>query len=506
MNVIHSHEAKLPAPEPIKPSDCSLSQLIDFLELDIRTLTPGAIDILIASRNSGKYLKGMNIPRGRTPDELAEEMLIQRESAERIRTNRPVIQSVPIPSDDFSIRLIRGIEELPRVVPSDLAIAKFAPNLFYQQLADHSLRCIEFQSERETLTEDTSRSGDLVVGHADEHINHAVVLLDTSATMGYKDKRGAIARGLSLQFLCRAYEQNAHLGLAPFSSSLGEVTKGFGLESLQESVKKLLNLPNAGNTNLQGSLVEILNLIRSGGAFNSASILLVTDGVSALRMEEPPFGPKEKLYSYVLSDVSPIWPSSMRSELEDHRSTLRIWSINGGYTEISNLQIKEDLIPSVADIECFASLLKTLPGELTNAISTGEIEKVKNATTNVRYLIESYQHGSGEGGKNFTDMEAELRDLEEKLVQIGATEQIKLNQEQMGAEEFQRRQDLVEAERLLQSTLSGNSTNERSMESGMAGGSLFGNSPSAILELFRMFIRKCSEMKQGIYEWLKFKD
>jgi hypothetical protein len=332
--------------EPAARRRAPKSGLVEYLAefgLRLADLTPGQLRMFLAARNLGEELVGLEIEVGSQASPQPPGALLE------VRTERTLEQTAfgegwidsRLPADEMDVQQLQSVEDLPRIFPTQWLLEELNPDLFYARLAQGELLVPVWQRPGRSPRDGQGEvdDTDLVDQQAkvEESKLHAYVLLDTSRTMNHHDRRGTVARGLALAFLLKGHHQRARLHLRPFAEQVGELSSGTGPNELTAIARRIIELPNAGQTRIQTALQQAVRDIRAGGPFLGAAVMLVTDGIS--RLGQNPLA-EERLHTFLVGDL-------LDDEQESTVATLRAWSRS--FHRIWPNRFGQWIIPSVED-------------------------------------------------------------------------------------------------------------------------------------------------------------
>lgn len=332
-----------PAARLRRTPQCDLVAYLAEFGLRLADLTPGQLLMFLAARNLGDELEGLEIEVGSQPSPQPPGALLE------VRTERTLEQTAfgegwidsRLPADEMDVQRLRSVEDLPRIFPTQWLLEELNPDLFYARLAQGELLVPVWQrpsrSPREGQGEVDDTDLDDQQARVEERKLHAYVLMDTSRTMNHHDRRGTVARGLALAFLLKGHHQRARLHLRPFAEQVGELSSGTGTDELTAIARRIIELPNAGQTRIQTALQQAVRDIRAGGPFLGASVMLVTDGIS--RLGQNPLA-EERLHTFLVGDL-------LDDEQESTVATLRTWSRS--FHRVWSNRFGQWLIPSLDD-------------------------------------------------------------------------------------------------------------------------------------------------------------
>jgi len=382
-------------------------------DLGLADLRPDQVAMFVAARNAQPYVDPLDVPVGPPFPEASDADLTQREADRVLELTSHADDPLEshLPSDEMDVSLARSVEDLPRVFPAQWLQEEVQPELFYLKLAGRELLTPEWRSPTQGARDchDQIHQRQLVPEQASDQTPklHAYVLLDTSRTMRDHDRRGIVARGLALAFFRKGYQNRVTLNLRPFTADAGELSSGIGKEGFHAVVRRVIELPNSGQTRIQAALEQAVADIRAAGPCLGASLMLITDGIS--RLGKNPLG-EEKLNSFIVGDL-----------LEDKSTagtiaTLKEWSRT--FHRVWKNRFAEILAPTWPDCQAANLLLQSALKDARDPVSTSEAERLKRLLENVRFLVQEYKRPMGKKAPlppEVWAMEAELSEAEQRL-------------------------------------------------------------------------------------------
>lgn len=180
------------------------------------------------------------------------------------------------PADDVRVRQMRGIGELPRVLPQTHGLDD---EVYYGMVARSQLPVTE-HIKRVGIVED-------IIGEA---TNVLLVMVDVSGSMEFDDDtdnpRIRWAIKLCEKLVDRCLKEKAVYILSAFGTQIYRKIKANGPEELnllRDQVRYFLHV--GGGTAIHNSVLEGIDLLKEEG-FTEARILLVTDGDDEIDMHE----------------------------------------------------------------------------------------------------------------------------------------------------------------------------------------------------------------------------
>jgi hypothetical protein len=302
----------------------------------------------------------------------------------------------------MDVSLTGSIEDLSRIFPVQWLLEEVQPDVFYVKAAQGELLMPQWQRPTEAPRESAGEAPqrELMEPQAAPQSSkqHAYVLLDTSSTMRDRDRRGTVARGLALAFLRKGYRQRAQLNLRPFAVEVGAHSSGASKEEFCAIARRIIDLPNSGQTRIQTALEQAVLDIRSAGPCLRASIMLITDGIS--RLTQNPFA-DEELHTFILGDL-----------YEDKAeagtiATLKRWSRT--FHRVWENRFAEILAPTWPDCEAAGRFLETALEAAKAGPSGPEAGRLARVAANVRSLLREFRRAQGKR----SPPPPEMRPLEE---------------------------------------------------------------------------------------------
>lgn len=405
-----------------------LHYLAEF-DLTLFDVGPRQLAMFLAARNAGRYVDERELALGRYRREEGEADLKEQETDRVLELTAYSLDDLPshLPADEMDVSAIQSVEELPRIFPVQWLLEETNPDLFYAKLAQRGLLVPEWQrpTQRplESLHESPEREMVPEPVRAETAKLHAYVLLDTSSTMEDRDRRGLVARGLALAFLLKGHEQDARLMLRPFTAEVGELSSGVTREDFRAIVRRVIELPNAGQTRIQMAVEQAVEDIREAGPSRGAHIMLITDGLSHLARN--PLG-DEKLHTFILGDLLET------AETNQTISILKEWSQT--LQRIWQNRFAELLTPTERDCRAavqFLQDLETALGDGQRADSAQpDADRLRRALENVRYLVQELQRSQGKAASLSPEVRAldeQLRAVEQGLAVVGCVKRTTQN-------------------------------------------------------------------------------
>jgi len=370
--------------------------------LTLAELQPRQLAMFVAARNLTEQVEGLDLPVASSEAQGSEDTLAEQEEPPGLTAYQRDLTDARLPADEMEVTSIHAVEDLARILPTQWVLEQIWPEAFYAKLAGHELLMPQWrlptrgtQGPREDLPD-----RELVERQAtpDTVRQHAYVLLDTSRSMNDHDRRGIVARGLALAFLRRGYENGSQLYFRPFAGAVGELSSGRREEEFHALVRRIIDLPHAGQTKIQAALQQAVDDIRQGGKFLRADILLITDGMS--RLADRPLG-EERLHTFLVGDLPELRDSAGPVAI------LRSWSRT--FRRILQQGFAEILKPSMQDAVAASTLLETLLADpFPGAMPSGSLERVM---ANVQALLTDLKRSLGKK----SPLPPELQRIERQL-------------------------------------------------------------------------------------------
>ena len=406
----------------MEPRDL-IGYLAEF-DLTLADLTAEQVSMFVAARNVAGYVKGLDAPVGSRRRE-GEEAALEVHQADKtvdLSTYDTEALQIHLPSDGMEVSPIRGVEDLSRIFPVQWLLEELQPDLFYAKLAQRELLMPEWQrpapgADFEEEAPDRQRVDDEAA--AESAKQHAYVLLDVSSTMQDRDRRGIVARGLALEFLRHGQKQGAWLNLRPFAVEVGTLSSGEGADAFRTITRRIIELPNLGQTRIQAALDQAVLDIRGAGPCRGASIILVTDGIS--RLLRNPLA-DEKLHTFILGDLFEDTDESGTI------TTLKQWSET--FHHIWQNRCAEIVAPTLHDCQTAARLLEETLRQYRENPSPAAAARLDRLLKNVKYLVSEYRRRLGKRAS----VPAEVRLLDGSLIAAERTFQQAIDQSPAAAE------------------------------------------------------------------------
>ncbi|NUQ62917.1 MAG: VWA domain-containing protein [Pirellulales bacterium] len=394
----------------IRVESPDLVQYLAQFGLDLSDVRPQQTFMFLAARNAAHYLDDLEVPIGVESRRTSDASLLEREDESILDVIASDDRSLEshLPADEMDVRLIRSTEDLPRIFPLEWLWEVYFPGLFYAKLAQRELLMPEWQRAEPgagELAQEIFRREVVEDSSIDESPRlHAYVLLDTSTTMQDHDRRGIIARGLALEFLRRSHRQGARLLLRPFTDETGELSVGYGWDDFLAITRRLIELPNAGQTRIQAALEQVVQDLRGAGPCLGANILLITDGIS--RLSQNPLT-REELHTFILGDLYD------EQRAAGAIATLKEWSRT--FRRVWQTRFPEILTPTQDD--CRQSVLFLQSALDGRSDVPGGNARLRRVLENSKALLREFKRSLARG----TPLPPDIRALEGQLDELEHT-------------------------------------------------------------------------------------
>ena len=392
---------------------CSLVSYLAEFGWTLADVIPAELAMIVAARNATALIDSLEIPVASRPPSQSGPSLAEHDT-QRIEEMTAYCDrwlNSRLPDDEMDVGQAGGIEDLPRIFPTQWLMEDLQPAMFYSRFAAAELMMPIWQrpTRNPRDSSDSVRRRDLsqTAGPTDTAKQHAYVLLDTSRTMNDHDRRGTVARGLALAFLLHGYRQRSRLNLRPFTADVGDLSHGTTKDDLQAIARRVLRLPNSGQTRIQTALEKAVADVREAGPCLRADILLISDGIS--RLSKKPLG-EERLHTFILGDL-------LESEAQAGTiATLKDWSTT--FQRIWSHRFADILVPTAADLETAADAMDRFVESCRNDSTGGRASDLNRVLENVRSLLREFRRGLER-----TPLPPALTDLEERLCAAVTTPQ-----------------------------------------------------------------------------------
>lgn len=390
--------------------------LVRFLaefDLALADLLPPQLAMFIAARNAAALVEDLEVPTGASPQPAGDATLVQHSSRPPLEAALHLGASLErdLPTDTMDVGYARSIEDVPRIFPLQWLWEDVQPAWFYTKLAQHELLLPRWrQVERLSEPAPGGTRGQEPAGQraaAEFSRQHAYVLLDTSSTMQDHDRRGTVARGLALAFVRKGYRDGAYLNLRPFAAEVGELLSGHSRPDFSAIVRRVISVPNAGQTRIQAALEQAVHDLQNLGACRGAQIMLITDGISRLG-RNPLNG--ETLHTFILGDLFE------EEGQEGTLPTLRRWSRT--FRRIWTSRFPELLAPTWEDCQAALAVLDKLREACGS--DKGQRPALARVARNLRFLIDQFRRSASASAlpPDVESMEARLQSAEHLLAEV----------------------------------------------------------------------------------------
>lgn len=381
-----------------------LVRYLGLFDLDLGQVTSEQVSMFVAARAAAEYVEDMSIPIATRPK--ADEETTVREIETELPMALTGYVSDPVggemPSNDMDVTTIQSAEQLGRIFPNQWLLEDVCPEAFYAKVAQRELLMPEWQRPTQTPEDsyDDSYAHERIEDQAlpDTPKQHAYLLLDTSRTMCDHDRRGPVARGLALAFLLKGHQQRSQLNFRPFTDQAADLSSGSSREDFGKIVRRVIDIPNAGQTRIQKALEQAVYDVRNAGPCLRADVMLISDGIS--RLTENPFR-DEHLHTFLVADLM------AEDESTGIIRTLRDWSRT--FRRVWKSRFKEILTPTIADLQAANTQLRALANHAE--MSDEEAAKLHQMLENVKYLASEIKKAVGKKAPVPEEVQAVERDL-----------------------------------------------------------------------------------------------
>lgn len=296
----------------------------DFLDLfqDLKGLIPSSFFLLF---KIGRILKTAD---ARLAGQLKGFFDICQASERRAPIEAPdrrtLDEKVPVITEhdpEWGRRRIRGLEELTAVLPKDLAEEEFTDLLRKAEERELKIRVLLRTGEHEGGSE----TAPITAGGSRQLVNAAeqklYILLDRSYSMRHRH-RLLYAKVLAIEYLRNKKRTNARLFFRPFDFDVYELDKLAEPQDYDRLIRKLLFVePGGKGTDITHALQVAARDIQFDGMFENAEILLITDGMDRIEVDEI----KELLGDRILLHMVKIGRDAaepQQSEIEDMKKEM----------------------------------------------------------------------------------------------------------------------------------------------------------------------------------------
>ena len=283
-----------------------LVRYLGLFDLDLGQVTSEQVSMFVAARSVAEYVEDMAIPIATRPKPDEESTVREIETELPMALTGYVSDPVggEMPSNDMDVTTIQSAEQLARIFPTQWLLEDVCPDAFYAKVAQRELLMPEWQRPTQNPEDsyDDSYDHERIEDQAlpDTPKQHAYLLLDTSRTMCDHDRRGPVARGLALAFLLKGHQQRSQLNFRPFTDQAADLSSGTSREDFGKIVRRVIDIPNAGQTRIQKALEQAVDDVRNAGPCLRADVMLISDGIS--RLTENPFR-DEHLHTFLVADL-----------------------------------------------------------------------------------------------------------------------------------------------------------------------------------------------------------
>jgi hypothetical protein len=392
-----------------------LSYLSGF-GLTLADLEPHQVAMFVAARNLAEQVEELDLPVASKANG-GNDTLAEDGPPVGLTAYERDLDDASLPADEMDVTPIRAVEDMARILPTQWLLEEVWPEAFYAKLAERELLMPEWRQPARDPHGDSGNdlAHELIEACAEDDTarQHAYVLLDTSRSMKDHDRRGLIARGLALAFLRRGHDSRSRLHLRPFTSQVGDLSSGRGDEAFQAIVRRIIDLPHAGQTRIQAALEQAVSDIRSDGPCLRADILLITDGMS--RLGAKPLD-AERLHTFLVGDLCDVGDSN------EAVKTLKAWSRT--FRRVWNSRFAEILAPTPADCLAASELLHTLSDD---PLGLGhEPATLDRVLANARSLLADLKRALGKRAAappELDGVERQLHETEQRLAPARTTSQ-----------------------------------------------------------------------------------
>ena len=388
-----------------------LVRYLGLFDLDLGRVTPEQVSMFIAARAATEYVEDLTIPIATRPKPDEETTVREIETELPIALTGYVSDPVgaELPSNDMDVTMIQSAEQLARIFPAQWLLEDVCPDAFYAKVAQRELLMPEWQRPTQNPEDsyDDSPDHERIEDQAlpDTPKQHAYLLLDTSRTMCDHDRRGPVARGLALAFLLKGHQQRSQLNFRPFTDQAADLSSGTTREDFRSIVRRVIEIPNAGQTRIQKALEQAVHDVRNAGPCLRADVMLISDGIS--RLTENPFR-SEHLHTFLVADLM------AEDESTGIIRTLRDWSKT--FRRVWKSRFKDILKPTIADLRAANAHLLAM-ADWTDA-SDEEAARLHQMLENVKYLASELKKAAGKKAPvppEIQTIEHELAAMEKQL-------------------------------------------------------------------------------------------
>lgn len=383
-----------PWPTPGSFANHRVPDIVAYLgefDLDLADVVPEQLAMFLAARHAADFVEPLEAHVASKSEPFRRSSLVERETEELLErtAHDSVYRDGRLPADEMDVGAIGGPQDLSRLFPTQWLMEEVQPALFYRKLAQRELIMPVWQSPTSGWRDsyDDIPRRDIVDARAVPTTTrqHAYVLLDVSRTMNDRDRRGTVARGFALAFLRHGYRTRCRLNFRPFTHEVGDLSSGSGGTALRDLARRVIALPNAGQTRIQTALERAVDDVRRAGPCRRADIMLISDGIS--RLTTNPLG-EETLHTFILGEMGDAETESGAV------ATLREWSQS--FHRIRDRQFTELLAPGRADVDAAMEVLQTaLHCRETDpsAVTTAALRRLRD---NAAFLLDQWKRTSAE--------------------------------------------------------------------------------------------------------------
>ncbi len=379
-----------------------LVRYLALFDLDLGQLEPEQVSMFIAARAASEYVEDLAIPIATRPKPDEETTVREIETELPIALTGYVSDPVgaDLPSNDMDVTTIQSSEQLARIFPNQWLLEDVCPDAFYAKVAQRELLMPQWQRPTQNPEDsyDDSPDHERIEDEAlpDTPKQHAYLLLDTSRTMCDHDRRGPVARGLALAFLLKGHQQRSQLNFRPFTDQAADLSSGTSRDDFHNIVRRVIDIPNAGQTRIQQALEQAVHDVRNDGPCLRADVMLISDGIS--RLTENPFR-GEHLHTFLVSDLM------AEDESTGIIRILRDWSRT--FRRVWKSRFKEILSPTIVDLQAANAQLRALADGATDE----DAARLHQMLENVKYLASELKRAAGKKAPVPPEVQAIEREL-----------------------------------------------------------------------------------------------
>jgi hypothetical protein len=345
-------EALRPSPECLTP----IAEYVKEYSLDILKLDAAQLMILLSARNMEGHISRLNNTPLAVNSPFSDKEILSIKACGPEDSAGGKKLPFQFPTDAMEIGVLRSPHELPDLLPHQWMVEDVAPDIFWSHMIEGKLLRREYLETAASKAEDLNlRSVSKYIGEKCEPNNHtqlAIVLLDASFSMITNDGRGAAARGAALAFAKRAFTHTAKIHFCPFRTNIIETFEGRNKNEIYVIYNSILNVSNAGNTNIQVALDAAAKIINENPGFKHYDIFLLTDGLSKLKTRPPE---NVTLHTYLVGNRDRTHPALREFiEIDEQIKTLASWS--SSFKQIMWEELKRAATITEDDIRSLHSL------------------------------------------------------------------------------------------------------------------------------------------------------